>query len=458
MPDLDLRRQVLESKKTVSRKARQKQALAGSGASSPVNSAPNSRAGSRNASRAASRNVSEDEAGFLSDETDGSNQSFGFSLSRGSLEEENEVADMDPTEWKSWLSNLISEIIQRKRSTTSGRKRALTEYTNILRTHFAQEQIQYSADELIHALLKSVDTSEEGEDETVIALKAISLTIITDSPAGRYEDVYKAIKEVISDSETSAPRQAAIHALSIVSVFGGASTNAIEETMDWFLEIVSSDGCLIGADDDAGVVRACEQEWGFLATQLDDLEEQSEPAITAFHDQLQSTNAQVKIAAGENIALLYEASYDTLAADEEVNNESERLVDPDRPAGAPKLAKRYQPFRQEHHLKETLSELVNSTTAVARTAKKDRKAVKACFADILNSVEYPNRGPRYSTALSEKTGQSYGSRMSFRIRDSGEIRLDKWWKLFRLEALRRCLQSGLVTHFEENEAVADFII
>lgn len=59
----DLRRQVLESGKTVSRKARSKQ-------SSPASSRPSSVAPSRTASRNASRAGSdEDEGGELSDET-----------------------------------------------------------------------------------------------------------------------------------------------------------------------------------------------------------------------------------------------------------------------------------------------------------------------------------------------------------------------------------------------------
>lgn len=58
----DLRRQALESGKTVSRKARSRQA---SGQSSRAGSTASSRA----ASRVASRNASDDEEGSLSDST-----------------------------------------------------------------------------------------------------------------------------------------------------------------------------------------------------------------------------------------------------------------------------------------------------------------------------------------------------------------------------------------------------
>lgn len=59
----DLRRQIFESGKTVSRKAASREA---SRINSPASSKPTSRQGSRNASRAPS---DEEDSGFLSDET-----------------------------------------------------------------------------------------------------------------------------------------------------------------------------------------------------------------------------------------------------------------------------------------------------------------------------------------------------------------------------------------------------
>ena len=59
----DLRRQIFESGKTVSRKAASREA---SRTNSPASSKPTSRQGSRNASRAPS---DEEDSGFLSDET-----------------------------------------------------------------------------------------------------------------------------------------------------------------------------------------------------------------------------------------------------------------------------------------------------------------------------------------------------------------------------------------------------
>jgi hypothetical protein len=77
------------------------------------------------------------------------------------------------------------------------------------------------------------------------------------------------------------------------------------------------------------------------------------------------------------------------------------------------------------------------------------------FADIRNSVEKPTRGPGYSTAIDQETGRVYGSgRIKLKGYKSAEIRVDKWWKLMRLNALRRTLQGGFVHHYDQNDVVS----
>jgi len=35
------------------------------------------------------------------------------------------------------------------------------------------------------------------------------------------------------------------------------------------------------------------------------------------------------------------------------------------------------------------------------------------------------------------------------------MKIDKWWKLHRLQALRRVLGGGFVVHYEDNEVIFD---
>lgn len=244
----------------------------------------------------------------------------------------------------------------------------------------------------------------------------------------------------------------AIYTLGIAAFFAGAGDDEILDVMASLLEIVESDGASIDAQDDADVVTAALEQWGLLATEIEDLEEETEAAMEAFVEQLESAEANVQIAAGENIALLYEKSYTPREEDEDVS-ETEDPDDPEATKGGDHMVKRYQVYRRQDQLLHALEELAHVSTR--RISKRDRKTLHSSFAEIRNTVEKPTRGPGYSTALDQETGKAYGGgRMKVRINRSVEIRIDKWWKLQRLNALRRTLQGGFAHHYEQNELVS----
>lgn len=245
-------------------------------------------------------------------------------------------------------------------------------------------------------------------------------------------------------------KAAAIHALGAAAKYGGASDSEIEEIMGDFLEIVESDGNSIEAADSADVVAAACQEWGFLATLLDDVEELTEAAIEAFAEQLHSTDIDVQVAAGDNIALLYEKSLREREEEDGPAKDDEYAQGYD-PIDT-KFVPRYEVYRKKHQLEQTLAEL--ATEGSKRIAKKDRKRLHQNFADILNTVEHPARGPRYSNAMN-KDHVIYGSRMTIKIRKAGSLKIDKWWKFHRFQELKRILGGGFVQHYEQNEVVLE---
>ncbi|KAF2186319.1 IFRD domain-containing protein [Zopfia rhizophila CBS 207.26] len=428
----DLRRQALESGKTVSRKARSRNAsVASSKANSTLNSPAHSRANSRNPSR----HGSDDEEGFLSDGTAWSDD-----------------IELPSDAWKSELHVRIEQIVDRKRSSTEGRADSLNGFAHILMAKYAKDDIEKRMNELLPSILKSIK-AETSERETVTALKALSVTIITLDSEDIYDSVADLLKRTISDSESTQTKISAIHALGVATFFGGASEEETEDIMAFLFEIIESDGLSVDAHDEGTVVIAALEEWGLLATEIEDLEDATEASIEAFVDQLQSSDAGVQIAAGENIALLYEKSYTPLEEDEEVSEEDLDPEDEDDPRTENKMVKRYTVYRRQDQLLHALDELANISTR--KISKKDRKTLHSSFADIRNSVEKPTRGPKYSTALDQETGRTYGGgRMKVKINRNVEVRIDKWWKLQRLNALRRVLQGGFVHQYDENEAVS----
>ncbi|KAF2805034.1 IFRD domain-containing protein [Mytilinidion resinicola] len=438
----DLRRQALESGKTVSRKARSRNISA---VSSKVNSAVNSAANSRATSRNPSRHGSDEEDNDLSDGTAWSSNSIEDILN-------GEDVDLPPDAWKSELHTRIEQIVDRKRSSTEGRADSLNAFAHILMARYAKDDVENNIDELLPSMIRSIK-AETSERETVAALRALAVTVITIDDGQIYDSVVEQLKRTVSDSESIQAKIGAIHTLGTATFFGGAATEETEDIMAFLLEIVETDGRSVNAHDDAGVVVAALEEWGLLATELDDLEVATETAIEAFIDQLQSSDSGVQVAAGENIALLYEKSYTPQEEDEEASNDEEDSEDEETDKTGPKMIKRYTVYRRTDQLMDTLDELASVSTR--KISKKDRKTLHSSFADIRNSVEKPTRGPKYSTALNEETGRSYGAgRMKVRINRNVEVRIDKWWKLQRLNALRRILQGGFPTQYDENEAVS----
>lgn len=276
--------------------------------------------------------------------------------------------------------------------------------------------------------------------------------MVTEPSDTIYDSIAGPVKLIITDSEQINAKISAIHALGVATFYGGASSDGTQEVMDLLLEIVASDGHFIDAPDNADVVTAALEEWGFLATQLDEMEDGSEEPMDAFVEQLESTDVNVQVAAGENIALLYEKSYSEREEDEEPEHKEGEDSD-DEDATAVDMVKRYNVYRQEHQLVQLLESL--SKASSKRMSKKDRKSLHTNFADILNSVEHPTRGPRYSTAIDAMTNKVYGSRMKVSMGGKNTVTIDKWWKLIRLKALKRVLQGGFLIHYEDNGVVFD---
>jgi len=353
--------------------------------------------------------------------------------------------------WMENLNNRIEQITDRKRSSVQGREESLAAFSHILMAHYTREEIEKRDSELIPAILRSIKAGDS-EAETVWALKAIALFIVTCPVDTMYEDVQRAVRRAIDDSKYSAVKVAAIHVLGVAAFFGGAGQEGIESVMSFFLEIVESDGEFVDASDDGNVVTAALEEWGFLATQVEEMEDTAEEFMEALVEQLDSSDVNVQVASGENIALMFEKSHTELEEDEEPKDSD--IGNEEDEHSAPVVRKRYTIYRREDQLKQKLVELAGASSK--RLSKKTRKSLHSNLADVLNTVEHPNRGPRYSNAIDEETGKAYGSRMTVGLGGKNDyLTISTWEQLHRLKALRRVLQAGLLVHYSENEIVFD---
>ncbi|QKX64476.1 uncharacterized protein TRUGW13939_11650 [Talaromyces rugulosus] len=439
----DLRRKaLLESGKTVSRKTQSREV---SRQTSRAGSAQNS----RQSSRAASRYPSDDEdTGDLSDDT--------TALSTTSLDDLAENPEADNSDWPEELADRIHEILDRKRSSVQGREESLTAFCRLSKFHYVEEEIRAHIQDLLEAFSRSIKY-ETSVRESTLALKALeflALTAYDDTIYGHVEDL---LARTIRDSTSTAVKTAAIYCLGTCTYFGGTSEDAKLDQMTFFLDIVASDGRSIDAADDAATVTAALQQWGFLATEIEDLEGESEEAIDSFIDQLDSSDSSVQIAAGENIALLYEKSYTPQEDDDDDAGSSEEDDGNDNGSvssngDGPRLIKRYTAYHNTPQLERVLSSL--ATVSGKRISKRDKKSLHTNFASILTTVENPRRGPMFSTAIDYNTNRHYGSKRQVKIGNEGVMNIDRWWKWLRLAALRRILQGGFMEHYYQgNRAV-----
>lgn len=284
---------------------------------------------------------------------------------------------------------------------------------------------------------------------------ALGVTIITLDSDEIYDDVVNVLKHTIAYSEHIPLKTSAIHTLGTAAFFGGTSEEEVEDLLAYFHEIVESDGLSANAHDEPTVVTAALEQWGMLSTAIDDIQEATEAAIEAFVDQLESSDTGVQIAAGENIALMFEKSYTPVEDGEEVSDDEE---DEEETQNGERMVKRYHVYRRTDQLMHTLEQLAKTTDRSIK--KKDRKSLHSNFADIRNTVEKPARGPRYSTAIDQETGKTYGGgRLKFeilkvKINRTVEVRLDRWWKLKRYTCMKKMLAAGFQHHFDENDAVS----
>jgi len=431
----DLRRRALAGGKTISRKARSKpESGLSSGNHSPNGSPGNSRAGSRANSQPGSRYASEDE--FASD----SENDDIMTMSTNSISGDEDVANT----WAERLQDRVTELQDRKRSSVQGREATLGGYAHLLKHHFAQRQLDRSVAEIMPILIRGVK-SGHSDEERLRSLKAFTLTVLTCPSETVFEEAFSTLKAACHDAEEEEIKVEAIHALCIAVTYGGGSRQAAEETLDFLLEIIESDGQSVDASDSGAVVTTALQAWAFVASHMEDLTVQSEPAIEAFMEQLDSSDPDVQTSAGVNIALLFEAARDY----EEETGES------------------FDMQYNQHRIMTRMAEIVRDSSKTV--SKKERRNLRANFASIVTSLER-GKGPGYSTAGRSGPNPHKGGS---RVDEQGDFRefgyrekiriyhqfllIDTWSLHARAELLKILLGGGFGIHYLENPVVRDIL-
>ncbi|ROW10003.1 hypothetical protein VPNG_06569 [Cytospora leucostoma] len=439
----DLRKKaLLESGKTVSRKARLRP---DSKSTTPINTPGTSPQGSRQGSRPPSRFASEDEGSSDSELDD--------TMTMSTMSGASEHGEDDGTGrgWVDRLSARVSQIAaggrsgERKKMSNQEREDMLRSYLHLVRHYYAKSEIETQINDLVLGLVRAV-RSGINTTERVLALQALAVTILTNPDESVLDRHVTSLKSACEEDDAEEVKTAAIYALAVAAMYGDGSTEAAEDMMQYMIDIIESDGHTIDAPDAAPVVVAALKSWGFMAAHLDDLSDQSEQAMEAFVEQLDSSDAYVQTSAGDNIALLFENAHNL----EEGTGE--------------KVNFKYDPKR----LAQQMRDISKGSKSMS---KRDRRHLKSDFNSIATGLER-GKGPGYSTAgwaaSNPHTGGSmiesshggdvneFGYRQTIFV-GKEKLTIDSWGLSAKVDFLKVVLAGGFPTHLTKNEIVQELL-
>lgn len=332
----------------------------------------------------------------------------------------------DNATWEDELNDRITEILDRKRSSYEGRELAYAIYIRLLLDHYARDELEGRTKDLAGAFLRSI-RSGSTEKETLLATRALALTIITDPTEDLFDQTVRPLKTALTDHQSHLVKTIIIYTLAIACPFY-ISTVETESLMTFFLDIISSEGATVNAEASSEVIAASIQAWGFLLSTLHEPEALVEEAMEFLVDALDNPSVDVQIAAGEVIALIYEMSY------VEETGDNEEVM----------WSQRFTPYGRVNDLLNTLSTLTTGSKRYLN--KRNRKTQHSAFHDILRGVEDPvgNNGSMTGHANRQTL-------LKLRLRNESTMAIDEWSKLLRLQSVRRLLQSGFQKHMMEND-------
>jgi len=338
-----------------------------------------------------------------------------------------ETVDVSGPGWADKFMEAIDNLSENK---TSIKEESLDIIIRVCLCHDASSEIESRLDELL-ALLKKSITKYGSVKESTQACRAIALVFITLGELN--EELFTRIAACLQNTAKNAEeldiKLSCLQALSVIT-YVGASKDNTQLIREYLFELIETDA----AEFNVGSLSSNECETLFAETlkyygvlfassfaqgmvDFHQLWEEVEKVLPFHELLLESSNKEIRIAAGENIALMFECVhvFTKSSADEDALIED---------------APRY----------DNMNGLINSLKGLSvdssrQKSKNDRAEQKSVFRDILKSVE-DNERPVENI----KIGHMH---ISFR----------GWAKILGLNLFRGCLGQGFQYHLKANDVL-----
>ncbi|RIB07169.1 interferon-related developmental regulator-domain-containing protein [Gigaspora rosea] len=352
-----------------------------------------------------------------------------------SVGSKNEDGVLEEINWEDEILQNIEDLGEKRTSTREG---ALTKLIRLLSHKYAADLLETRRDTLLDLLCRSVK-KDKSYKESRLAAKVMSLLFITigESQESMYHNVLPLLKYTITNSASKEVKRACIQTLSL-SCFISASYAEAIELLNFFNDIIVTNGKNVNANNDGEVIESALNAYGLLFSGLwgdnkrgsNKAKEEFDHIMPGLTKQLESSTMEVRVASGEIIALMFES----LGIGKENDTEENWGEPPDK----------YEDEEVDYNDMDHLIKLLNTlaTDSNRHRAKAERKVQRSAFRDVLKTVE---SGNRVQERLKIKKQTIYFS---------------SWAKILQLNAFRAILSEGLHVHFQENEllqAIFEFV-
>lgn len=396
---------------------------------------------------------------------------------------------LDVAEAVNWEHDLAESLegIADKRSFI--REEALTKMLRILSLKYTHDVMYKRRTTLLDNLSKCLRDDRE-EKENILALRCLALVFITfgpDEANATAETFVPTAKYLITNHSSMKVKSGLLRLLALFTFIASqelaigdlSGSESLQSTMlVFFSEVITTEGESVNAASDSGVLAASLNAYGLMwcaiwgqgqafptkddgdthdlitgeATDNTESESRSRAkeefeTVLPFHmEQLESHLVDVRVAAGENIALFFECLELTSSLE---------MITSGGPSGV--TSPRQDAPITQHDL-DTLTDRLSqlSTDSSKYTARSARKVQKSVFRDILRTV-MPNmtQDTEHDADLLEAAAaRHHPSTRKLKIGNL-LITLKTWKDLMVMGAIKSALRSGLVTHFIRNAFVRD---
>lgn len=303
--------------------------------------------------------------------------------------------------WEYDLKHAIEDELVEKR--TSTREEALEKIIRFLSQNSAAHVLENHRQSIYENLKRSIRRGEAKESS--LASKALSLLFITLGPDEEemFKDIAPVLRTVALNATSDAAKAEAVRALGTVSFITDPLLPAEIMGIINFLDIILS-----SKDTAPEVTVAALDSYGLLFSILDgSVREAFDRTMPAHMKHLKSTNGDVRIAAGENVALMYES-----------------------------LAQRGRVhYDHQDELLDILETLANES--VKHKSKKERSTQKAAFRDIIRAIA---------------DGQTMSTKLQFK---NDVVHIEGFAQCKQLNVFRELLGEGFHVQFLENPLLQD---